>query len=147
MKLRLLIEGAELTLYSIESPGSPSEFLDSLQQDDPDEHGRIWRRLEHLAHNGASRRRDEFRSLGDGLFEAKSRGGARVLFFYDAETRGIVLCVVGILKKKQKMAQQTLAIARQRKKDYETRKERHDRIQILIADGQDSPRRLPHDPP
>lgn len=143
MKLRLLIDGDACSVFSLEDSDSPSEFLASLKKNEPDEHARMWRRLVQLAERGHSHREDEFKLLGDGIFEAKSRGGGRITFFYDPDIRGVVISTTGFLKKKQKTPTNELSKAKSRKRDYETRKQQNERIQIILSVDQEYPRRMP----
>jgi len=56
-------------------------FLERLRQENPAEHARIDRKVDAMAERGPSRLQNEFNDLGGGLFEMKSRGGTRIVFF------------------------------------------------------------------
>lgn len=141
MDLHLLREGRSFTLYSLEVGDSVTAFIAALEQDNPTEHARVMRRLEQLADRGPSRKRDEFNDLDDDLYEAKSRGGGRIVFFYD-EGR-IVICACGFAKKSKKTPGSVLKTARTRMKAYEERKASGRGFNILVPEGMDEPRRMP----
>lgn len=116
MDLELLREGSRFTLYALKIGDSVDKFLAALKNTDHAEFARIMRRLEQLAENGASKRKTEFNDLGNGLYEAKSTGGSRVIFFYDRNH--LVLCAHAFLKKTQKTPRGILEAAVQRHKQY-----------------------------
>ncbi len=141
MDLQFLIEGRSFTLFSIETGESTTAFLGELKRDDVDEYDRIIRRLEQLAERGPTRRRNEFNNLGPDLYEAKSKGGARVVFFYDKNR--IVICACGFGKKSRKTPKQILETARTRKNDYENQKKLGKGFNIFVPEDRDPPRRMP----
>lgn len=70
------------------------EFLAALKQVNPSEHDKIWSRINRTADHGRINNPQQCRPLeGDtanGLFELKTSGGFRVIWFYD---RGrVVVC-------------------------------------------------------
>jgi phage-related protein len=99
------------------------------------------RRLEQLAERGPSRKKNEFNDLGDGLYEAKTRGGSRVAFFYDG--RQIVICALGFGKSSRKTPKRKLKTAKERKTAYFSHKQSGTGFRILLAHGMDEPRRQP----
>ena len=129
------------TVYSLELTGNPCKFLADLAHSDPAEHARLWRRIEFLADRRASRRHDEFNSLGDGLYEAKSSGGGRVIFFYDRNY--LVIGAYGFVKKSPKTPGNVLVVARANKKAYEQQRARGMDLEIVLDAGQQDPRRKP----
>ena len=96
-----MTEGDQFTLYSLEIGESVTKFIDYLSKTNKSEHARVMRRLEQLAERGPSNRETEFKSLGDGLYEGKTKGGARIIFFYDKNR--IVICAYGFEKKSKKL--------------------------------------------
>jgi phage-related protein len=84
LRAKYVLGGTRFRLYALEEGGRCEfdEFADTWRRDDPDEWARLFYRLERLGEVGASRRRTQYNYLGDGLFEAKTKGGLRVLFFY-----------------------------------------------------------------
>jgi len=55
MRLRLMTEGSQYTLYAIEQGSSVCKFLAKLEKTDPKGHAQIMRRLVDLANTGAKR--------------------------------------------------------------------------------------------
>ena len=100
MTLYLLTEGGQFTLYSLEIGESVTDFINALSEKNKTEHARVIRRLEQLAERGPSRKKTEFNNLGSGLYEIKTRDGARIIFFYDKNN--IVICACGFVKKSNK---------------------------------------------
>lgn len=142
MDLVLLREGAAFTLYALKIGNSVDEFLGALPKSDPAEFARIMRRLVQMADNGPSRKKEEFNDLGDGLFEAKSKGGSRVVFFYD-ENR-LVLCAHAFMKQSNRTPLTDIATARQRRTAYlQTKAAGLSNFRILVSPTQKQPRRLP----
>jgi len=141
MDLRLFREGACFTLYSIEVGYTLAEYLENLELSNLSEHDRIVARLGQLADRGASRKKDEFNDLGDDLYEAKTRNGARVFFFY--QKNQIVICTQGFSKQSQKTPKREIATALSKKRMYEQAKISGEKIRVIISDNQEKPRRLP----
>lgn len=141
MDLELIVEGSSFTIYGIVSGDSVKEFLEELRVDDADEYARIDRRITQMAEQGSSRRLNEFNDLGNGLYEMKTKGGTRIVFFYD-EGR-LVICTHGFAKKSQRTPKRHLEVARDRKRDYEQHRERKGRFRLLIGSEQDIPERKP----
>lgn len=141
MRLRLMTEGSQYTLYAIEQGSSVCKFLAKLEKTDPKGHAQIMRRLVDLANTGATKNETKFRTLRDGLFEAKARSGPRVFFFYDEGS--IVVCVSGLIKQSQKTPQRNIETALERKKAYFNFKETGRGFEILIARNDQQPRRRP----
>jgi phage-related protein len=141
MDLELVTEGASFTIYGMTTGEGVSWFLDELQRNDADEYARLDRRISQLAERGASRRKTEFNDLGDGLYELKTRGGARIIFFYDAGR--LVICTQGFAKKSQKTPKRELEKALERKKAYERFRRAGGRFRLLLRSEQDIPERQP----
>lgn len=102
MKAVFVLAGPQFTLYSLVVDGRSDyeEFKDTWKQHNPAEWARMFRRLERLGFVGASRRENQYRDLGHGIFEAKTAGGLRVLFFYGRG--GVILLSHGYLKQRRK---------------------------------------------
>jgi phage-related protein len=142
MDLVLLKEGAAFTLYALKTGNSVDEFLGALPKSNPAEFARIMRRLVQMADHGPSRKKEEFNDLGDGLYEAKSKGGTRVVFFYDGNH--LVLCAHGFMKQSQKTPLADIATARQRRTAYlQTKAAGPSNFRIILTSTQQQPKRLP----
>ncbi|HBA82820.1 MAG TPA: hypothetical protein DCZ95_01880 [Verrucomicrobia bacterium] len=141
MDLRLVKEGNAFTVYAIEMGKTLREFLAALEKSDLKEHDRVIARLDQLAEHGASRRKDEFNILQDGLYEAKTAKGSRVVFFY--EKNQIVICTHGFAKKSRKTPKELVEAALERKRIYQKARQSAEKIRIIISEAQGKPRRLP----
>lgn len=141
MNLFFLTEGDQFTLYSLEMGESVTEFISHLLKTDQREHARVMRRLEQLANRGPSRNKTEFNHLGGGLYESKTKGGARIIFFYDKNS--IVVCAYGFVKKRDKTPKDVLNTAKTRKNDYEKHKSLNKPFNIEISENTEQPRRMP----
>lgn len=142
MYLRLVREGAAFTIYALEMGDTLHQFLAELEKNDLREHDRILARLDQLAERGASRRKDEFNDLGDGLYEAKTSAGCRVVFFY--EQNQIIICTNGFIKKSRKTPRQLLKVAKEHKRAYKEYRQARKPVQrIIISATQEKPRRMP----
>ena len=102
MKLRLISRGlwTVLAVYPDEERCDVLELADQLERDDPREHARLQRVFARLSTSGPPRNVRFSRPLGHGIFELKTRGGVRVLYFFD-EGR-VVVCCEALPKPKQR---------------------------------------------
>ena len=141
MQLRYLKEGARHTLYAIMQGDDIGEYLEQLEQNNTQAHAQINRRLEQLVCRGPSRNRDEFRDLGNGLYEAKAKAGPRVIFFYDRNQ--IVICSHAFDKQGQKTPPREIAKADVRMGKYFEHKRARLKFDILVAKGKKPPERQP----
>jgi len=139
--LRLIHEGVHFTLYAIETGESVGQFLEELERDDQADSARLIRRLEQLANTGPSAKRNEFNALGNELYEAKTHGGARVVFFY--RPASIVICACGFHKQSRKTPRKWIQTALQRKNAYEKEQQTPRRIRVVLSPEQIAPKRLP----
>ena len=87
-----------------------------MEEADLPEHARIVRRLDYLADHGAITDNRKYRHLDDGIIEAKTRKGTRVLFFYDKDR--VILCTSAFIKKQDKIPPEQLRRAKLRRKAY-----------------------------
>lgn len=141
MELLFMTEGRSFTLFSLLIGESVPDFLENLIKENCAEHARMIRRLERLAEQGATRRRDEFNDLGGGLYEAKTKGGARIAFFYDRNS--IVICAAGLNKKSAKTPKRFLKTARLRQRAYENHRKAGQDFKVLVSAGRQAPERTP----
>ncbi|MFH0953518.1 MAG: type II toxin-antitoxin system RelE/ParE family toxin [Verrucomicrobiota bacterium] len=141
MKLRLIMDGTRFTVFEMGDSDELGKFMQDLDQHRGKESLRLARRIDQLANLGASRKHDEFNVIGEGLFEAKTRYGARVAFFYDAGH--LVICANTYLKQTDRAPKNFIATARARKRQYEQAKARREEVEIILDDNQVMPRRLP----
>ena len=93
------------------------EFLNGLSEAMPDENAKLMRLLDNTAQSGPPRNEQKCRLLRDGVWEFKTPGGVRVLWFYD---RGkLIICTHGFVKKKQKTSPGEIERALRLKQLYE----------------------------
>ena len=76
------------------------DFADQLQRDDPREHARLMRAFDRLSASGPPRKVRRSRALAHGIFELKTQGRVRVLYFFD-EGR-VVICSEAMPKPKER---------------------------------------------
>ena len=102
MKLRLISRGlwTVLAVYTQEERCDVLDLADQLQRDDPQEHARLMRLFDHLSASGPPRNVRRSRSLAHGIFELKTSGGTRVLYFF--EEGRVVVCSEAMPKPKQR---------------------------------------------
>lgn len=141
MELDFITEGQKFTIYGMRAGEGVKVFMAGLYQTDIDEYSRLDRRLTQLAERGASRNQTEFNDLGHGLFEMKTRGGIRIVFFYDAGH--LIICTQGFPKKSRKTPKKELDVARKRKAEYERFKKSGGRFGIHGTALQKEPKRKP----
>jgi len=141
MDLELITEGSAFTIYGMMAGEPVTQFLEKLRKMDDAEYARIDRRITQMAERGSSRRQDEFNDLGNGLFEMKSRGGTRIMFFYDKGW--LVICTHGFVKKSQKTPRRQLELARTRKSEYEQHRRQEGHFRLILHERQQEPERKP----
>jgi phage-related protein len=86
----------------------------------PDEYAKLTKLLDHSCDHGLPKNKQKVNTLGEGLFEFKTIGGLRLIWFWDANR--IILCTHGFLKKRQSTPQGELVAAAKWKKAYEAAK-------------------------
>jgi len=96
------------------------DFLDTSADLQPDEFAKLTKLLDHTCEHGIPNNKQKVNTLGDGLFEFKTIGGLRLIWFWDANR--IILCTHGFLKKRQTTPPAELATAVKWKNAYETAK-------------------------
>ncbi len=95
------------------------EFLDSLE---PKIKAKTLRTIDLLETNGPKLREPYSGSMGDGIFELRTKQGSnitRVLYFFFVGQKAIL--TNGLVKKTQKTPKADLDLARKYKSDYERR--------------------------
>ncbi|MFZ2657866.1 MAG: type II toxin-antitoxin system RelE/ParE family toxin [Victivallales bacterium] len=146
MVLWLVHEGIKFTVYSmedVEDSKNLRHFLEELKAQDDDEHERAIERIKRLGDHGPSFNTQQFRSLGDGLFELKTKKGTRITFFYDEFARHVVICTQGFDKKTKKVQSNQIKIARSLRAMFTAIRSSGEKIRIIITDDSPEPKRLP----
>jgi len=99
----------------------PSEdFLTNAANLQPDEFAKLTKLIDHSCNHGLPKNKQKVNTLGDALFEFKTIGGLRLIWFWDANR--IILCTHGFLKKRQTTPPAELITAAKWKKAYEAAK-------------------------
>lgn len=126
--LHRVCKGQRYAIYALEErptvdenaePNRPLEsFLNELEANNPDEHARLVRLLESVGDNGPPHNKEKCRPIiTTDLFEFKTRGGVRVLWFYDVNS--LIICTHGFPKGQEKRLSREVARAQEWKKKYE----------------------------
>ena len=102
MDLRAVIRGdwTNLAVCTNEERCDVLDFVERLERDDPGESARLMRAFARMAACGPPRNVRRSRALAHDIFELKTTGGVRVLYFFD-EGRTIV-CSDALFKPKQR---------------------------------------------
>ena len=110
----------EIEFYDTEDGLCPvREFLDSLE---PKMLAKTLRTIDLLETNGPSLREPQSSSMGDGIFELRTKQSSnitRVFYFFFVGKKAIL--TNGFVKKTQKTPRSELELARKYKADYERR--------------------------
>ena len=122
MEAFLYQSGPACRIYLLaDGSNCPAEdFLSQAARLHPDEFAKLTKLLDHSCDHGLPKNKQKVNTLGDGLFEFKTIGGLRLIWFWDANR--IILCTHGFLKKRQTTPSGELVIATKWKKAYETAK-------------------------
>ncbi|MBC8876062.1 MAG: type II toxin-antitoxin system RelE/ParE family toxin [Planctomycetes bacterium] len=97
------------------------DFLQELAKDDPGEAARTWALIKRTADHGTPRAETKcrfFRKIK--VFEFKTRGGVRVMAFWDEDQ--VIICSHGFVKKSQKTPKTQLERATTLRNEYLTAK-------------------------
>ena len=89
-----------LAVYADEERCDVLDLAKGLRRDDPGEYARLMRAFERLSASGPPRNVRRSRALAHGIFELKSSGGTRVLYFYDEGH--VVVCAEAMPKPKHR---------------------------------------------
>ncbi len=95
-------------------------FLTEAATDHPDEFAKLVSLLDHATVHGLPKNKQKVNTLGNGLFEFKTVGGLRLVWFWDAGR--IILCTHGFVKKRQTTPPGELDTAAKWKKAYDLAK-------------------------
>jgi hypothetical protein len=98
VRLLVIVRAEWLVVATVDARGGcpVRRFLEQLLRDAPAEHSHVIARLRELAKRGRVTDERKARHLGDGIYELKTRGGVRVLYFVD---EGRVIVCTDALKK------------------------------------------------
>ncbi len=77
---------------------------------------KLVRILDHTADHGPPRDEEKSKPLREGIFEFRTKGGLRLLWFYDEGH--VVICVNGYIKQRQKISNAEMDEAIQWKNNY-----------------------------
>ena len=98
------------------------EFLSQLKRDDVNEFAKIIALLDRTAHHGVIKNEQKYRYFkSEKVFEFKTRGGVRVMGFWDEGM--LIVCTHGFLKKSQKTPPGEIERAVVLRRDYFAAKE------------------------
>jgi len=122
VKAILYQSGPACSIYLLaDGTNCPAEdFLNTTADLQPDEFAKLTKLLDHSTEHGLPKNKQKINTLGDGLFEFKTIGGLRLIWFWDANR--IILCTHGFHKKRQTTPPSELATAAKWKKAYDTAK-------------------------
>ena len=119
-------QGARFRLMAVGTQENEKAHLPFLefQQEAASRASREWPKLvrimDHTAEAGPPRDEEKSKLLREGIFEFRTKGGLRLLWFYD-EGR-VVICVNGYIKQGQKIPNAEIDAAIQWKNNYFTAK-------------------------
>jgi Phage derived protein Gp49-like (DUF891) len=92
------------------------EFQETALHSAPAEWPKLVRILDYTVEAGPPRDEEKSKLLRDGIFEFRTKGGLRLLWFYDEGS--VVICVNGYIKQGQKTPEQHILEALNWKKIY-----------------------------
>lgn len=109
-----------IEFYDTEDGKCPvADFIQSLE---PKMYAKVLRTIDLLENNGTNLRSPYSASIGDGIFELRTKQGSditRILYFFFVGNRAIL--TNGFVKKTQKTPLAEIALAKKYKADYERR--------------------------
>jgi phage-related protein len=130
MQAYLFQSGPHASIYLLGKGNNrpAEEFLTTVADDHPEEFAKLLSLLDHSCTHGLPKNKQKINTLGDGLFEFKTIGGLRLVWFWDAHR--VILCTHGFVKKRQDTPRGEIKTASDWKKDYEVAKKTK-RLEII----------------
>ena len=127
--LNEIVNGKAYRILALEHDGKCEvfEFLETLEQNNRDNHASLYRNLEHAAECGPTNNIEKFRRVGNKVYEFKVKA-VRLFCFFD--TGKIIVCCSGIMKGKQKEQNKAIQRAAKIYLDYLEMKKQN-KIKIL----------------
>jgi phage-related protein len=99
------------------------EFLKDLAESNGAEAARTWALIDHTVEHGAPKNKEKCRFFAElKLFELKTRGGVRIMAFWDKGK--LIVCSHAFLKKSTKTPKRELVRAKEARKRYFDSKQR-----------------------
>jgi phage-related protein len=122
MEAHLYQSGSACQIYLLaDGRNCPAaDFLSKAANRHPDEFAKLTKLLDHSCAHGLPKNKQKINGLGDGLYEFKTMGGLRLVWFWDAHR--VILCSHGFVKKRQSTPPSELETAFRWKKAYELAK-------------------------
>lgn len=130
MKLRCVAQGTWSVMAICDSRGDCQVrvFLEDLAADSQSDYHQTTALLRSVAMNGPPRNEMRSRPLADKVFELKTRGGIRILYFYDDGR--LVICTEALRKPKKRELRTAIALAAEARTRYLEAK-RHGALEII----------------
>jgi phage-related protein len=90
MQVEIVYQGRLFTLFEIKNDGKSlvKEFLDGMDEKNKTQ---MMALINYIKDHGPPRNEEKFRSLDDGIYELKTRGGSRILCFWGHPRNSLVL--------------------------------------------------------
>ena len=100
MQVEILYQGSLFALFGIKNDGKSlvEEFLDGMDEKNKTQ---MMALINYIKDHGPPHNEEKFRSLDDGIYELKTRGGSRILCFWGHPRNSLVL-THGFPKSKKK---------------------------------------------
>jgi len=118
LTLHTLAKGKQANIYALGDGGSVQviDFLEEMEQKRPKEVAKMAALLDRVIEHGIPKDKQKCRTLGNKLYEFKTRGGLRIVWFWDEEK--MVICTHGFKKSTQKTPRGQIERALSKKADY-----------------------------
>jgi phage-related protein len=118
MRLHVIVRAEWLIVTPVDARGGcpVQRFLEDLTRDAPAEHRQVLARLRVLAGRGRITDERKARHLGDGIYELKTRGGVRVLYFVDGGR--VIVCTDALRKPRPRQLSWTIKRSRTVRASY-----------------------------
>lgn len=111
-------EGKHLTLFALgDGKKVPVlDYIEQMEQKRPKEAEKLAALFNRVVDHGIPKNEQKCRTLGNKLFELKTRGGLRIVWFWDEDK--MVICTHGFSKSTRKTPRGQLERALSMKSDY-----------------------------
>jgi phage-related protein len=118
VQIHKLKEGKHLTIFAMgDGEKVPVlDFIEQMEQKRPKETAKLAALFTRTVEHGIPKDKQKCRTLGSKLFEFKTRGGLRIVWFWDEDK--MVICTHGFSKSTQKTPRGQIERALSMKSDY-----------------------------
>ena len=118
VRIHKLKEGKQLTIFAMGGAEDVPvlDYIEQMEKKRPKEAAKMAALFNRVVEHGIPKDKQKCRTLGNKLFEFKTRGGLRIVWFWDEDR--MVVCTHGFCKSSRKTPRGQIERALSMKSDY-----------------------------